>query len=121
MRIPSVIRKTLGGLTPRYYFRQLFFALLLAVFVFLASIHGGRSLSVERLIFIVISTLLYPYSRFVYERIVGFIIGESVFVVNAMAMLLAKLLTMMLCWMFALFLAPVGLAYLYYHHRKAGR
>jgi hypothetical protein len=26
---------------------------------------------------------------------------------------------MLLCWSMALFIAPVGLAYLYYHHSKA--
>lgn len=34
-----------------------------------------------------------------------------------MAMLI-KLLIMSLCFSFAIFIAPVGLAYLYYHHSK---
>lgn len=29
--------------------------------------------------------------------------------------------TMLLCWAFAIFIAPIGLAYLYYHHSKAER
>lgn len=35
------IRKTLGGLTPQYYFRQLFFGLIVAVFAFFMLKQGG--------------------------------------------------------------------------------
>jgi len=61
------------------------------------------------IIFFAISTLLYPYSRFVYERIVGFIMGENVFYGSAVMMMLAKIFTMCLCWAFAIFIAPVVL------------
>jgi hypothetical protein len=43
-----------------------------------------------------------------------------VFFVNAFLMLFVKLITMALCWAGAMFIAPVGLAYLYYHHSKKG-
>lgn len=35
--------------------------------------------------------------------------------------LLVKSMTMMVCWTGAIFIAPVGLAYLYFHHSKAHR
>lgn len=69
--------------------------------------------------FFAVCTLLYPYSRFVYESVVGFVMGNNVFFVNAMAMLFSKLITMIICWVMAIFIAPVGLAYLYFHHSKA--
>ncbi len=70
------------------------------------------------LFYIIINTLLYPYSRFVYESIVGFIMGENIFFVNAIFMIFLKFITMTICWVFALFVAPIGLAYLYYYHSK---
>jgi len=51
----------------------------------------------------------------------SFIMGRNVFFVNAILMLFVKLMTMLLCWALAIFIAPVGLAYLYYHHSKAER
>jgi hypothetical protein len=30
-----------------------------------------------------------------------------------------KIFTMVICWACAIFIAPIGLAYLYYHHTKA--
>jgi hypothetical protein len=114
-----IIHKTLGGLSPQYYFRQFFFGLVVAAFVFFMTTQGGRSMPLEVLLFTIVSTLLYPYSRFVYESIVGFIMGDNVFFVNAILMLISKFVTMTMCWLFALFIAPIGLAYLYYHHSKA--
>jgi vacuolar-type H+-ATPase subunit I/STV1 len=116
-----VIQKTLGGLSPQYFFRQFFFGLVVAAFVFFMSTQGGRSMPAGMLLFIVANTLLYPYSRFVYESIVGFIMGQNVFFVNAISMLISKFVSMAMCWAFALFVAPIGLAYLYYHHSKAER
>jgi hypothetical protein len=73
------------------------------------------------LLMLVLNTLLYPYSRFVYESVMDFIIGRNVFFVNAILMLAVKLMTMLLCWSLAIFVAPIGLAYLYYHHSKVVR
>ncbi|MNG09819.1 hypothetical protein D3C84_932550 [compost metagenome] len=47
--------------------------------------------------------------------------GDNLFFVNALVMLMVKLFTMFLCWAFAIFVAPVGLLYLYFHHRRAAR
>lgn len=74
---------------------------------------------ISMMLFVVVSTLLYPYSRFVYESIIGFVMGGNVFFVNAIFMLFTKFVTMAMCWGLAIFVAPVGLAYLYYHHSKA--
>lgn len=116
-----VIQKTLGGLSPQYYCRQLFFGLVVAALVLFASTQDGRSVPAGMLFFTVVSALLYPYSRFVYESIVGFIMGENVFFVNAVFMLITKFITMAMCWACAIFVAPLGLAYLYFHHSKAER
>ena len=116
-----VIQKTLGGLSMQYYFRQFFFGLAIAAFIFVMSTQGGRSMPIGMLFFTIVSTLLYPYSRFVYESVIGFVMGENVFFVNAIFMLFTKFITMAMCWGFAIFVAPIGFAYLYYHHSKAER
>lgn len=67
----------------------------------------------------ILSQILYPYSRFVYHSITDFIFGNNMFIVNAFLMLILKfLMMMMICWFFAIFIAPIGLLYLYYHHTK---
>lgn len=107
-----------GGLTPSYYIRQLFFgALFAALFVYVKS-QSPSGLGLGPLSLAVVCTLLYPYSRFVYESVIGFIVGKNVFFVNALLMLIVKVFTMLLCWFLALFIAPIGLAYIYWHHSR---
>ena len=116
--------KTLGGLTRAYYIRQLFFAIVMAA-LFMSLIfmehpetaHKGTPWSVVTTV--LISVPLYPYSRFIYETAVDYILGKNMFILPALMMLIAKFITMMICFFFAIFIAPVGLAYLYYHHSKA--
>lgn len=116
-----IIRKTFGGLSAQYYFRQFAFGLLMAAFVYFMSTQGGeRGMPANILLLTIANALLYPYSRFVYESMMGFVVGQNVFFVNAFLMLVVKCFTMLLCWAFAIFVAPLGLAYLYYHHSKTG-
>ena len=77
----------------------------------------GRASILVALVFVA-NALIYPYSRFVYESIVDFIFGNNVFFVNALFLLATKIITMLICFGFAIFIAPIGLIYLYYYHSK---
>lgn len=57
-----------------------------------------------------------PCARFVYEGVMNFLLGSNQFHVSAVLMLFVKLLTMLMGWSFAIFIAPVGLIYLHFHH-----
>ena len=110
------------GLTPQYYFRQLFFgALIFGLFIFLFTQTGSKhhNNSYGLLIIGIINTILYPYSRFAYERVIGFIMGDNVFFVNAIFMLIAKFITIYFCWGLAIFIAPVGLLFIYFYQKKS--
>jgi len=112
-----VLQKTLGGLSKEYYFRQFIFGLIFpAIYLLVTQDDGLPDFWV--IIALTISTVLYPYSRFVYESVVGFIMGDNVFVINAVLLLAAKFVTMFICWFLAIFIAPIGLAYLYYIHSR---
>jgi hypothetical protein len=114
-----LLEKTFGGLSLQYFMRQFIFGVAISVFVGFMAARGPSGISVSLLLMCIISALLYPYSRFVYESIANFILGENTFFVNAFLMLFVKIMTMVLCWSFSIFIAPIGLAYLYFHHSKA--
>ena len=114
----KIFSKTLGGLSPQYYFRHFVFGLLFAAFFVWMQMQNNKPIEIAAIAFVVINTLLYPYSRFVYESIMDFIMGDNVFFLNAILILVVKFISMALCWGFAVFIAPVGLAYLYYYHSK---
>lgn len=112
-----VLRKSFGGLSFAYYFRQMFFSLIVGLLY--VGLNDPKQASVGFWFMAGTNFFLYPYSRFVYERIVGFILGENIFFVNALLMLFFKLMTMVLCWGLAVVIAPLGLIYLYVHHSRA--
>ncbi|MFT5758514.1 MAG: hypothetical protein ACI9LM_003256 [Alteromonadaceae bacterium] len=116
----QILSKTFGGLSKEYYFRQFFFALLFPVFFYFVATSSSKEMTTPYIIVAMFSvnTLLYPYSRFVYEKVVGFVLGENTFFVNALLMLVVKAFTMTICWTMALFIAPVGLVYLYFYPTK---
>ena len=113
----KIIQKTFGGLSMSYYLRHLFFGAIMAVFYIYMFYNLGRASILVALVFVV-NALIYPYSRFVYESIVDFIFGNNVFFVNALFLLATKIITMLICFSFAIFIAPIGLIYLYYYHSK---
>ncbi|HDL8582043.1 TPA: hypothetical protein PXS46_004103, partial [Yersinia enterocolitica] len=85
------IRKTLGGLKASYYIRHFVFGALISTFFIYMSMQNPGGVKVENIIFFFINALLYPYARFVYEQIIGFIMGENVFFINVIVMLTAKI------------------------------
>lgn len=109
---------TFGGLTPSYYGRQLFFGALFAAFFIYMKSRAPLGIDFATVAISVASTLLYPYSRFVYESVVAFIMGHNMFLVNALFMLFIKVMTMFMCWFLAILIAPLGLLYLYWHHSR---
>jgi len=113
----SFIKKTFGGLSSPYYLRQVFFGGIFSAFLFVLLSQGGDKRIFSYFIFIA-NTFLYPYSRFVYESVADFIFGDNVFFVNALFLLVAKFITMLLCYGFAFVIAPLGLLYLYFYHTK---
>src|SRR5690606_9591181 len=114
----EIIKKTFGGLSVQYYICQLFFGALFAALIIYVVINGGKPVIVSISALLAIDTFLYSLSRFVSESVVGFIRGNDVFFVSAVFMIVAKVCTMLLCWSFAIFVAPIGLAYLSYRHSK---
>lgn len=123
-----VIRKTFGGLTRQYYLRQFLFGLIFPGMMLFVMLNGhadpagphavGDGIGAGRILFMAVNTLLYPYARFVYESVIGYIVGNNLFILNALVLLAVKFIMMAVCWAFAIFIAPVGLAYLYFHHSR---
>lgn len=119
----SFLSKTLGGLSRAYYTRQFLFGLIFFISIVAISYNGynytgNTSILVTNVILGLICLLLYPYSRFVYESIIEYILGDNVFFVNVPLMLVTKLITMAICFVFSIFIAPIGLIYLYFYHSK---
>lgn len=118
----SFIRKTFGGLNKSYYLRHLFFGFifyaLIGGLILQASGGGVDSKLITAALTLTVLLLLYPYSRFVYESVVDFIVGDHVFYANPLLVLGVKFMTMGLCFAFSWAIAPIGLIFLYFYHSR---
>lgn len=111
--------KSFGGLTPSYYVRQFLFGSIFMVLILWVAISSHSGVNPGLVFFLVLNTALYPYARFVYESIVGYVVGRNVFYVNALFMLWVKAFTMGMCWSSAVLIAPFGLAYLFWRNSRS--
>ncbi|MFC0694201.1 hypothetical protein [Paraburkholderia humisilvae] len=107
----TVIRQSFGSVTAGYYIRHLVFGAMFPVLLLVMS-SGAAQMSVGLHVAMIVNTFLYPYARFFYERVVGFVIGVNEFIVGALFAMFMKVLTMTFCWSAAVVLAPIGLLYL---------
>jgi hypothetical protein len=115
----SLWSKTLGGLRPGYYFRQLFFGSLFggAFALFLSQVSGPPAIVLY--VVLGLNTALYPYARFAMHTVVGFIQGGSVIVLPLLMSLVLTYLLMGVCFAAAIFLAPMGLIMLYVQNSQS--
>ncbi|MDP8162523.1 hypothetical protein QJU89_04560 [Pasteurella skyensis] len=117
------LSKTFGGLSKSYYIRHFLFGLIfVALLIFTGYSSFERTGNLSHFIaistFSVVLNILYPYSRFVYESVIDYILGDNFFIFNGIIFLFAKFITMLLCWYFSFIIAPIGLLYLYFYHSK---
>lgn len=128
--VKNVLRKTVGGLSREYYWRHFLIALAFIVLPILAAlyIYDMKELQFSydpRMIFItvlvVLMLLIYPYSRFVYDSLAGFIMGDSVYLINPLLLFFWRFFVFIICMQFSFVLAPVGMIYLYFYHTKQER
>ena len=100
-------------LPKEYYIRNFIFGLIFTIpSLILVSKMPNTYRMVEAISFITLGTLLYPYSRFVYESVVNFIVGNNFWAFNGVIFLFVKGITMLICWVWAIFIAPIGIGYL---------
>lgn len=109
--------KLFKGLTTEYFFRQLFFGVLMAGLIIYMD-YQSENPKYGLIVMASVNTLLYPYSRFAYESIIEFILGNNIFIHNGLTFFIWKFFTMFLCWGLAIFIAPVGLLFIYVYQRK---
>ena len=112
------------GLKPSYYLRHFILISPLTLFILLHTPLTDKAThtiinwhQVENFTFIFISWLLYPFSRFVYESVVGWLFGNNIFIVNSLIWLIAKLIIVGFCLTFAIVLAPIAWIYLFWYFK----
>lgn len=112
----NFLRTLFTSLTLAYFIRQYLYArIVFACFVFAAQ--GTSSFSISLTLFMGLNFILYPFAMFVYDSFISLIMGNHVFLVNLLFFLLWSAFKVFLIYLLSLFLAPIGIAMLYFTHR----
>ena len=90
-----------------YFFSFAFFGLL---FVMLK----GFSTPLPVWLLYLSFTLFYPFAMFVYESIVDLIIGDNIFLIPVLIMIIWKIIRFFIIWLFSIPIGLIGLIYLYF-------
>jgi len=120
MKAKEIVYKTFGVLTPSYYLKNLFLGAIVSIFFITLIIKDGvfSSLLTAILMVSIVSTLFYPYAIFVYESIASFFTKDTKFTLNNNLIISIKFFKVIFCWVFSLFIALLGLTYLYYTNKE---
>jgi len=79
---------------------------------------GGGELEPVIFVFLAISALLYPYSKFVYDSIMNFLLGGRAWAMPTIIYLPWAFFTRYFLWAGAFIVAPIGILFLYIYHTK---
>lgn len=120
-----IIKKTIGGLPKEYYLKHLLFSMILAFFVCFTAASTGDTSNYIFFIPTIINALLYPYTRFLYGRIINFIMGnDNNYVIvtnNGCFFLYVRLCILAFAWSFSSLVAPISFIYLYFYNSKKSK
>ncbi|HHF2906887.1 TPA: hypothetical protein ACPJZ5_004752 [Vibrio diabolicus] len=110
----KAILNAFSGLDKSYLTKQYIIGILVCVvYVFIVRKYG-QGLGLYTLLSFAINTLLYPYSRYLFESLIKFLFGNTRFDKSSGVLMVLKLLSVVFCWSTALFIAPFGLLYIHF-------
>ncbi|MGL0936135.1 hypothetical protein ACSTEA_22540 [Vibrio vulnificus] len=110
----QAILSAFGGLDKSYLIKQYAIGILVCVIYALIVRKYGQGFGLYAVVTFSLNTLLYPYSRYLFESLVKFVFGNTRFDKGAGILIAIKLLSIVFCWSAALFIAPFGLLYIHF-------
>jgi len=117
----NAIKRLLGGLSTQYLIRAyvlsaLYLAFTVAIIFGLAN--AGAEASVP-LIYFGLCALLFPFAKHVWDELKGMVLGENFLILPIRLVYPAKIFINLGLWMFALLIAPFGIAYIWFRTKDA--
>jgi hypothetical protein len=117
----TVLRRTFGALRPAYFVRSCVIGLVLLglMIAFITNVaakdNGGSPIAMYS--YFGLCTLLFPFAKLAWDELRNLAFGDNVIFLNAGLMLFLKFVINLLLWGFAVFVAPLGLLYLWLQTR----
>lgn len=120
----NLVRRIFSGVNVSYIVRAYVIGLVfLSLFSFLFFSGVNKNLSYFDIVMLVlllsVNTILFPFSKLVWDEVMNMVLGRNVIFVNALFLFGAKILINATLWVFAIFVAPIGLIYIWFRTRES--
>lgn len=103
-----------SSIEPSYLKRQYFFGTIVTILFIFASVTSSGSTPIIIWIWLLLNLLLYPFSVFVFDRIMELFFGNSILIGNFIFMSILSIIKIFILYFFSFFIAPIGMVYIYY-------
>lgn len=118
----NFIKRIFGGLNTSYLIRAYlislyWFAPLMIMEIYFA-LNSERGVNFPFVAFATVSTLLFPFAKLVWDELSELLLGNNIFIMDAFFSILLKLFISAILWVFAIFIAPFGILYLWHRTRE---
>lgn len=124
----QIVAFALRGLKPSYYWRHFVLGAIVPVIIIGLQIYAcfsNSEISTGTAVIGILSyiagalflLILYPFSRFAYESIVEFVMGNNVIISNALLFLTYKYISYAILLCFSFVIAPIGMIILFFYNK----
>lgn len=119
----NFVKRIFGSVQPRYLIRAYVLSAAFMAFMtwMMLSLDGAKPMHYRAATLAVfgVGALLFPFSKLVWDEIKRVMMGETVFFMNAILLMVLKVLVNFFLWGFSIFIAPLGILYLWFRSRNA--
>lgn len=117
----NTMKRLFGGLDVQYMIRAyilgaIFFAIVTTMTI---NRNAGAGEVAVVLGYFGLCTLLFPFAKLVWDRLKAIILGETFLILPIVFLYPAKIMVNAFLWGFALFVAPFGMAYIWFQTKGA--
>lgn len=113
------LRRIFGSVDRAYLTRAYIIGIaIFALYAFGLS-RGAQPAPLAIWLVLAVDTLLFPFSKLVWDEVMALLLGRNMFILPAMFLMLAKLVINVALWAGAIFVAPLGILWLWYRSRQA--
>ena len=124
----QIVAFAFKGLKPSYYWRHFVLGAIVPVIIIGLQIYvvfSNPEISTGTAVIGILSyiagalflLILYPFSRFAYESIVEFVMGNNVIISNALLFLTYKYISYAILLCFSFVIAPIGMIILFFYNK----
>ncbi|WP_429933039.1 hypothetical protein [Agrobacterium vitis] len=115
------LQRIFSGVRPSYLIRSylislFFFGLMLSTVL---NAETKTSTPIGTIVFATSSAVLFPFAKLVWDELRDLAFGNNIIFMNAVFLFILKLFVNVLLWGGAVFIAPIGILYLWFRTRQS--